>query len=63
MDHFDGISFKEHSKGNGTPRNQMERKNCYGLKLCDDLSIQDESVRNMNEVLEVLRVKGARFEN
>jgi len=33
MDHFDGFSVMEHKKGNGKPRNQIERKHSPGLGL------------------------------
>ena len=60
MDHFDGLCLKEHRKGNGRPRNQMGR-NIFLDFYADDLSILDESVSKMNELLEVLRVQGARI--
>ena len=52
MDHFDG---------NGRPQNQMGRKTSLDLDHVDDLSILYKSVRKMNELLEVLRVQGARI--
>ena len=35
-------------------------KTLLGLDYADDLSLLDESVRNINELLQVLRVQGAR---
>ena len=37
------------------------RKTSLDLDYADDLSLLDESVSKMNEVLEVLRVQGARI--
>ena len=59
MDHVDGFCLKKARKGNERPRNQMGRKNSSGL--LDDLSILDESGSKMNEILEVLRIQGARI--
>ena len=53
MDHFDGLCLKEHRKSNGRPRNQMGRKTLLDLDYADDLSVLDESVSKMNELLEV----------
>ena len=39
----------------------MRRKNLADLGYADDLSILVESVSKMNELLEVLRVQGARI--
>ena len=60
MDHFDGLGLKKHRKGNGRPRNQMGKITLLDLDYADDLSILEESVSKMYELLEVLRVQGAR---
>ena len=39
----------------------MGRKTLLDLNYADDFSILDESVREMNELLEVLTVQGARI--
>ena len=62
MDHFDRLCLKEHRKGNGRTRNQIGRKTLLELDCSDDLSILDESVSKMNELLEVLRIQGARID-
>ena len=61
MDYFDGLCLKEHIKGNGWPRYQIEMNNSPDLGYADVLSILDESVSKMNEFLEVLRIRGARI--
>ena len=53
MDYFDGLSLKEHKKGIERQRNQMGRKNSPELRLC--------CMRKMDELSEVLQVKGARL--
>jgi len=59
MDDFDGLRFKEHRKGIGRPWSQMGRKNFLDLDYGDDFSILDESVSNINEPLETMRVQGS----
>ena len=54
MGYFDGICLKEHKKGNGRTRNQMKKKKFLDFDYADDLSILNESVSKMNELLEVL---------
>ena len=39
----------------------MGRKNLLDLDYADDLSILDQNMSKMNEILEVLRVQGARI--
>jgi hypothetical protein len=58
MDDFDRLCLEEHRKGNGRTRNQMKRKTFLDLHYADYLSILDEIVNKMNELLEVLRVQG-----
>ena len=48
-------------KDNWRPRNQMGGKTLPELDFAEDLSILDESVSNMNDILEVLRAQGARI--
>ena len=61
INHSDGLCLKEHKKGQGRPRNQMGKKTLLDLDYADDLSILDESVRKINEILEVMQVKSARI--
>ena len=42
-------------------RNQMGNKTLLDLDCTDDLSILDENVGKMNQLLEVLQVQGARI--
>ena len=60
MDHFDGFCLNENGKGNGRPRNHMGKKTLLDLDYADDLSILDEILSKMNELLKVLRVGDAR---
>ena len=48
-------------KAMGDHGNQWGGKTLLSLDYADDLSILDESVSNMNELLEVLRVQAARI--
>ena len=61
IDHFDGRCLREHRKGNGRPL-KWGGKSLLDLDYADDLSILDESVSKMNELLEVLRFQGARID-
>ena len=65
MNHFDGLCLKEHKKGNGRTRNPMGGKTFLDLDYAFNLSILDESLSQINKLLEILRVQGARigFEN
>ena len=56
MDHFDRLCLKEHRKGNRRTRNQSGGKTFLDLDYVDDLSILDESMSEMNELLQVLGV-------
>ena len=59
MDHFDEVCLKEHRKGNGRPRSKWGGKTLLDLDYADVLSTLDESVSQMNELIEILRVQGA----
>ena len=59
MDHFDELCLKEQRKGDHGLK--WGGKTLPDLDYASDLSILDESVSNMNEFLEVLRVQGARI--
>ena len=61
MDHFDGLCLTEHRKAMGDHGIKWGGKTLLDLDRADDLSILDESVSQMNELLEVLRVRGARI--
>jgi len=51
MDNFSGFCRKKHWKGNGTPRIKSGGKTFPALRFADDLSILDESVSKVNELL------------
>ena len=58
MDRFVGLCLKENRKGKGRIRNQMGRKTFLDLDYADDLSILDESVSKMKEIIEVFASSG-----
>ena len=61
MDHFDGLCVDGTGKAMGEHRIKHGGKSFMDLDYADDLSILDESVSKMNELLEVLQIQGARI--
>ena len=61
MYRFVGFCLKKHRKGDGRPLIKWRGKTLQDLNYADDLSILDDSTRKMNELLDVLRVQGARI--
>ena len=61
-DHFDGLYYKEHSKGYGRAGNQKERKSSLNRDSAEDLSIMHTNRRKTNEFLKILRVEDARID-
>jgi len=47
---------KEHIQSNGRIKSQWRCKTCLGIDYANDLSIIDESLRKMNQILEALQV-------
>ena len=61
MDYLDGISLKEHRKGNRRPQNQMGRENSSGIRLFWWSKPLKWEYDKMNELLEVIARIGLRI--
>ena len=61
MENFDGFCVRSKGKAMGDHGIKWGGKTPLNLGYTDDLRFLDESVRKMNELLEVMRVQGARI--